>query len=100
VTHALATHFGLGDFNAALLADHTAMLEAFVLAAQAFVVFDGAKNLGAKETIALGLEGAVVDGFGLFHFAERPRADLLGRGQSDADRIEVVIGRELLEQVE
>ncbi len=100
VTHALATHFGLCDFNAALLADHAAVLETLVLAAQAFVVFDRAKNLGTKQTIALRLEGTVVDGFWLFHFAERPRTDLLGRCQADADRIEVVIGRELLEQVE
>ena len=38
VAHALAAHLGLCDFNAALLADHAAVLEALVLAAQAFVV--------------------------------------------------------------
>ena len=100
VTHALATHLGLRDFNAALLADHTAVLEALVLAAQAFVVLDGAKDLGAEQTVALGLEGTVVDGFRLFHFAERPGTDLLGRSHADLDGIEMLIGRELLEQVE
>jgi len=32
VAHALAAHLGLGHFDAALLAHHAAMLEAFVLA--------------------------------------------------------------------
>ena len=100
VTHALAANLGLRDFNAALLADDTAVLQALVLAAQAFVVFDRAKDLGAKKTVALRLEGAVVDGFRLFDFAERPRTDLLWRGHADLDGIEMLIRRELLEQVE
>jgi hypothetical protein len=82
------------------LADDTAMLEALVLAAQAFVVLDGAKNLGAKKTITLWLEGAVVDGFRLLDFTERPRTDLLGRSHADFDGIKMLIRRELLEQVE
>ena len=100
VAHALAAHLGLGHFDAALLADHAAVLEALVLAAQALVVLDGAKDLGAEQTIALGLERAVVDGLGLLHLAEGPGTDLLGRSQTDLDGIEMLIGRELLEQVE
>jgi hypothetical protein len=100
VTHAFTTNLGLCDFNAALLADHAAVLQALVLAAQAFVVLDGTKNLGAEQAVTLGLEGAVVDGFGLFDFAKRPRTDFFGRCQTDANRIEMLIGRELLEQVE
>ena len=88
VAHALAAHFGQRDFNAALLADHAAMLQALVLAAQALVVLDRAKNLGAKEAVALGLERAVVDGLRLLHFAVRPRADFLGRSEADLDGVE------------
>ena len=77
VAHAVTTNLGLRDFNAALLADHTTVLEAFVLAAKTFVVFDRAKDLGAEQTVALGLERAVVDGLRLLDFAERPAADLL-----------------------
>jgi hypothetical protein len=76
------------------------VLETFVLAAQAFVVFDGAKDLGAKQTIALRLESTVIDGFWLFDFAKRPRTDLFGRSHANFDGIEMLIGRELLEQVE
>ncbi len=100
VAHAVTTDLGLGHFDAALLADHAAVLEALVLAAQALVVLDRAEDLGAEQAVTLGLERAVVDGLRLLHFAERPRADLLGRGQPDLDRIEMLIGRELLEQVQ
>jgi hypothetical protein len=56
--------------------------------------------LAQKKTIALGLEGAVVDGFRLFDFAKRPGTDFLGRSHANLDGIKVLIGRELLEQVE
>ena len=72
VAHAFTTNFGLCDFNAALFANHTAVLETFVLTAQAFVIFDWAKNLGAKQTITLRLEGTVVNRFWFFDFAKRP----------------------------
>ena len=100
VAHAFTAHFGLGDFNATLLANHATVFQAFVFAAQAFVVLDGAKNLGAKQAVALGLESAVVDGFRLFDFAKRPGTDFLWGSQSNFDGIKMLIGRELLEQVE
>jgi hypothetical protein len=89
VAHALATHLGQRDFDAALLADHTAVLEALVLAAQALVVLDRAEDLGAEQTIALRLEGAVVDGFRLLDFAVGPGADLVRRRETDGDRVEL-----------
>ena len=100
VAHALAAHLGLRHFHAAFFADHAAMLEAFVLAAQALVVFDRAKNLGTEQTVTLGLEGPIVDGFGFFDFAIRPGTDFLWRGQADFDGIEMLIGLDLFEQVE
>ena len=100
VAHALTAHLGLGHFHAALLADHAAVLQTLVLAAQALVVLDRAKDLGAEQTIALGLERTVVDGLGLLHLTERPGTNFLGRSQADLDGIEVLIRRELLEQVE
>jgi hypothetical protein len=90
----------LGDFNTALFANHTAVLEALVFTAQAFVVLDGPENLGAKQTITLGLEGAVVDGLWFFDFTKRPGTDFLWGSQSNFDGIKMLIGRELLEQVE
>ncbi len=100
VPHALAAHLGLGHFDAALLADHAAVLEALVLAAQALVVLDRPEDLGAEQAVTLGLEGAVVDRLGLLHLAERPRADFLRRREADLDGIEMLIRGELLEEVE
>jgi hypothetical protein len=82
VAHALAAHLGQRDLDAALLADHAAMLQALVLAAKTFVVFDRSEDLGAEQTVAFRLERAVVDGLGLLHLAERPRTDLLGRSNA------------------
>jgi hypothetical protein len=76
------------------------VFQAFVFAAQAFVVLDRAEDLGAKQTVTLGLESAVVDGFGLFDFAERPRADFFRGSQSNFDGIEMLIRCELLKEVE
>ena len=88
VSHAFAAHFGQGYFHAAFLAGNAFEFQAFVFAAQAFVVFYRAEDFGAEEAVALGFEGAVVDGFGFFHFAVRPRADGFGRGDADFDGVE------------
>src|SRR5256885_2737379 len=88
VAHALAAHLGQRHFDAALLANDAAVLQALVLAAHAFVVLDRPENARAEQTVALRLEGAVVDGLRLLHLAVGPRADLLRRSKADADRIE------------
>ena len=98
VAHALAAHLGLRDFDAALLADHAAVLQALVLAAQALVVLHRPEDLGAEQAVALRLERAVVDGLRLLDLAERPRADHVRRSEPDADRIEVLDRGLLLEQ--
>ncbi len=100
VPHALAAHFGERDFNAALFADHATMLQPLVLAAQALVVLDRPENLGAKKSVTLGLERAVVDGLRFFDFTERPRTDLVGRRDADLDGIELLFLLDLLEQIE
>ena len=100
MTHAVAPHLGLRHFDAALLADHATVLQALVLAAQALVVLDRAKDLGAEQAITLGLESPVVDGLWLLHLTERPRANLFRRCNADLDRVEMFVGRELPEQVQ
>src|SRR5258708_11147223 len=89
VAEAFTANLGQGDFDAALVADHTAMLHALVLAAEAFPVGDRAKNLGAEQTVPLGLKGAVVDGFRLGDFAVGPGTDFLRAGQADANGIKI-----------
>ena len=89
VAEALAADLAQGDFDAALVADNAAVLHPLVLAAQAFPVGDGAKNLGAEEAVALGLERAVIDGLRLGDFAVGPRTDFFRARQADANGIEI-----------
>src|SRR3982751_4745757 len=89
VSQALTAYFRQRDFDAALVADHAAVLHALVLAAEALPVGDRSKDAGAEEAIPLRLERAVVDGFGFGDLTMRPAADLLRRSQHDADCVEV-----------
>src|SRR5258705_419761 len=98
--HALATHLGERDLDAALLADHPAVLQALVLSAQALVVLDRPEDLGAEQAVPLRLESAVVDRLGLLYFAVGPRTDFFRRGDPDLDRVELFFLRHLLEQIE
>ena len=100
VTHALTTDLGQRDFNATLFTDHTAVLEALVLAAQALVVLHRAKDLGAEQAVTLRLEGTVVDGFRLFNFAVGPGPDHLRGCQADSNGIELFNLSLGLEQVQ
>src|SRR6187402_29007 len=89
VSEAFATNLRERHFHAALVADHAAVLHALVLTAEALPVGDGSKDARAEEAIAFGLEGTVVDGFRLGDFAVRPRTDLFGGRERDADRVKV-----------
>ena len=90
VTHALAANARAGDLDAALVADHSTMLHALVLAAQAFPVGDRPEDLGAEEPVTLRLESPVVDGLCLGDFTTAPGADLLRRRDRDLDRVEIL----------
>ena len=72
MAHTLTTHFCECHFNTTLLADNTAMLHALIFAAETFIVFYGAKDLGAEKTFSLRLKGTIVYGLGFFNFAKRP----------------------------
>ena len=81
VAKPLAADLGLDDLDATLLAHHPPVLHALVLAAVALIVLHRPKDLRAEQTIALRLEGAVIDGFRLLHLTVRPFPDLLRRRQ-------------------
>ena len=89
MAEALAANAGEGDFDAALVADDAAVLHALILAAQAFPILGGAENARAKKSVALRLEGPVVDGLRLGDFAMRPAPDFFRRGQGNADRVKI-----------
>src|SRR5205807_5725436 len=90
VTHALAADLRARDLNAAALADDALVPDALVLAAVALPVLRGPENALAEQTVALGLERAVVDRLRLRDLTRRPVADLLTRCETDADRVELI----------
>src|SRR3954463_11573674 len=77
MAHALAPHARQRDLDRALLADDALVLHALVLAAQALVILDRPEDARAEQAVALGLEGAIVDGLRLFDLAVGPRQNLL-----------------------
>ncbi len=89
VAEALAAHFAESDFNAALVANHAAVLHALVLAAEALPVRDWTEDFGAEQAVTFGLEGTVVDGLRLGDLTVRPGTDFFRTGQADPDGIEI-----------
>src|SRR5207302_1915323 len=85
----LPTYLTEGNLDPALIADHSAMLHALVFSAQALPVCNRAKNLGAKQTVALWLERTVIDRLRLGNFAVRPGSDFFRTCQADAARVEI-----------
>jgi hypothetical protein len=55
VAQTLAAHLGLRHLDAALVADHAAVLHALVLAAEALPVGDRPEDLGAEQPVTFGL---------------------------------------------
>ena len=88
VAHALAANAGDRHLDAAAIADDVLVLDPLVLAAGALVVAHRAEDLLAEEAARLGLEGAVVDRFGILHLALGPFADGLGGGDGDGHAVE------------
>ena len=94
VTHTLTANLGLGDLDAAAITHLALVTDALILAAVALPVLGRSKNALAVQAVALRLQGAVVDGFGLFDLAVAPCADLLRGGKADFNGIENVVFHE------
>ena len=90
VAHALAANLRARDLDAAALAHDALVADALVLAAVALPVLGGTEDALAEEAVLLRLQRAVVDRLRLGHLAGAPAADLLGGGEADLDRVEVV----------
>ena len=87
VAHALAAHGGLGDLDAAALADDALEAHALVLAAGALPVAGRSEDLLPEQAVLLGLERAVVDRLRLLDLTVRPPADVLRGGEADAELV-------------
>src|SRR5260370_32551319 len=84
MAHALAANAAMGDFDAAAVTNHALVFHASVLAAGAFPVFLGTKNSFAEKAVLFGTVSPVVNRLRLLDLAERPTADVMRVGQTDA----------------
>ena len=89
MAHAFTAHLGPCDLDTATVADHAAVADAFVFAAEALPVLGGAEQPLTEETILLRAQGAVVDRLRLGYLAVRPVKYLFRGCNGDADRVEV-----------
>src|SRR5246127_3233300 len=88
VAHALTAHPRQRHLDRTLLADDALVLHPLVLAAQALVILDRPEDARTEQTVALGLEGAIVDRLGLFDLAVRPGLNLLRARDRNSNLIE------------
>ncbi len=89
MSHPLPADLGAGDLNAALLADDALIAAPLVAAAVALPVLGGSEDTLAEQAVPLGLQRAVVDGFGLLYLAVRPFHYLLGGSKADLQRVKI-----------
>ena len=102
MAHALTTNARQGNLDTTLFTNDTAVLEALVFSAQTLVVLDRAEDLGTEKTVALRLEGTVVNGLRLLHFAKGPGTDHVRRRQANTDGVEflaLVLALEKIQQI-
>ena len=85
VAHSLSADRGLGNLNAAAVADYAFIANLLVFSAFAFPILGGSENLLAEQAVFLRLQRSVVDGFGLRHFTVGPFTDSLRRRKPDPD---------------
>ena len=90
VTHAVTTDLVAGDLDATTLTDDALETHALVLAAGTLPGLLGPEDLLAEEAVLFGTQRAVVDGLGLLHLSGGPAADVLGRGETDAQLVELI----------
>ena len=69
VAHPLTSYLGLGYLNSAAVAYEALVLDPLILTAVAFPVLHGSEDPLAEEAVSFGLQGPVVDGFGLGYLA-------------------------------
>src|SRR5258707_5423679 len=99
MAHALAPDARQRDVDRALFADDALVLHPLVLAAQALVVLDRPEDAGAEQAVALGLEGAVVDGLRLLDLAVGPGQNLLRGRNRDPDLVKDLRRRRRIEKI-
>ncbi|CAI8389470.1 MAG: Uncharacterised protein [Hyphomonas sp. TMED17] len=69
MAHALPTNFSQRNFDTAFLTDNAAILDPLIFPTKAFIIFDRAKDSGAKQTVAFRLERPIINRLGFLDLA-------------------------------
>ena len=91
VAHTLTTNLASGNLYAAAVADFALVANLLVLTAVALPVLGGSKDFLAVQTIPLGLQGTIVDGFRLFYLAIGPLADHFRGSHTDLNGVKCCV---------
>ena len=97
MSHSFTTHFSLGNFNAAAVADNALITDFFILSAMALPVLGRSENTLAEKTVPFRLEGSVIYCFGLLDLTVRPFTDFFGRCKSDLYCFEVIKFQQIIQ---
>jgi hypothetical protein len=62
----------MGDLNSASIAHYSSESDSFILSTGTLPIFNRTKDPLTEKPVPFGLEGSIVDGFGLGHLAVRP----------------------------
>ena len=87
VSHPFAADLFRRHLDAALFTGLALVAHSFIFSARAFPVLGRPEDLLAEKTVALGAQGAVVDGLRLRHLAVRPASYHFRRCEPDLDRV-------------
>ena len=82
--HPFPSNLCKSNLNTALFANYSAVFHSLVLTAVTLVILDRSEDLGAEETIPLGLKRAVIDRLRILDLAVAPRLDVVRRRHRDA----------------
>jgi hypothetical protein len=87
MTHPVTADLGPGHLNAAFVADDPLITDALIFSAMTLPILNGAKDSFTEQTVCLGLQCSVVNGFRLFYFPIRPRTNQFRGGKANAQLI-------------
>ena len=83
MSHALTTHLGASDLNAAAITDLSFVADLLILAAMAFPILCRPEDPFTEQTVAFGLQSTVVDSLRFLYLTIRPGHDSFRRGNSN-----------------
>ena len=99
MTHSFATDTGKSNFDPTLFADYPLEFHPLVFPAKALIILVRPEYPCAKQTVALRLEGPVIDCFRFLDLTKGPRVNFLGTGHGYSNVIKSLCAGLIAKQV-